>query len=59
MSARSARLSAVGFLLCIALPLTSISAEAPQPKPTRLESLLVAHDVRYAIHAHTQAERGR
>ena len=69
MSARSTRLSGVGFLLCILLPLTSIPAEAPLAAPaSRLEDLLTAHDVRYAIHArrasssdclHTEAERGR
>ena len=68
MSTRSARLSAVGFLLCMLLPLISFSADAPATPPTRLESLLTAHDVRYAIQAprasstdcvHTEAERGR
>ena len=68
MSTRSARLSAVEILLCMLLPLTSISADAPAATPTRLESLLTAHDVRYAIQAprasssgcvHTEAERGR
>jgi hypothetical protein len=50
------------------LPLISISADAPATPPTRLESLLAAHDVRYAIQARragstdcvpTEAERGR
>lgn len=51
------------------LPLTSVTADAPEPAATsRLESLLTAHDVRYAIQAqrassseclHTEAERGR
>ena len=50
------------------LPLTSFSADAPAPPLTRLEFLLAAHDVRYAIQAprarstecvHTEAERGR
>ena len=61
-------LAALG-LVC-SLPLTAIRADAPSPAaPTsRLESLLTAHDVRYAIHAprarssdclHTEAERGR
>jgi hypothetical protein len=68
MSTRSARLSAVGFFLCMLLPPTSIPANAPVTPPTRLESLLTAHDVRYAIQAprtnsrdclHTEAERGR
>lgn len=68
MSTRSARLSAVGFLLCMFLPLTSLPADAPSTTPTRLEFLLAAHDVRYAIQAprarstgceQTDAERGR
>ena len=68
MSTRSARLSAVGNLFCMLLPLTSMAADAPAITPTRLESLLTAHDVRYAIQAprasssaclHTEAERGR
>jgi len=68
MSTRSARLSAVGFLLCMLLPLISLSADAPATTPSRLESLLAAHDVPYAIQArrvnstecvHTEAERGR
>jgi hypothetical protein len=57
-------------LLCSLLPLTVIRADAPPaPAPTsRLESLLTAHDVRYAIQSprarssdclHTEAERGR
>jgi len=50
------------------LPLISFSADAPATTPSRLESLLTAHDVRYAIQAprasstdcvHTEAERGR
>ena len=68
MSTRSARLSAVGFLLCMLLPLTSFPADAPATTPKRLEFLLAAHDVRYAIQAPrtsstgcepTEAERGR
>ncbi|HEV8333729.1 MAG TPA: hypothetical protein VGQ22_20050 [Steroidobacteraceae bacterium] len=68
MSTRSARLSAVGILLCMLLPLTLIAADAPATPPTRLESLLTAHDVRYALQAprasssdclHSEAERGR
>ncbi|HKS58589.1 MAG TPA: hypothetical protein VJS12_25065 [Steroidobacteraceae bacterium] len=68
MSTRSARLSAVGILLCMLLPLISMAADAPAKTPTRLESLLAAHDVRYAIQAprasssecvHSEAERGR
>jgi hypothetical protein len=51
MSARSARLSAVGFLICILLPLTVPASH--------LDDLLTAHDVRNAIHQHTGAERGR
>ena len=50
MSTRSTRLSAVGFLLCILLPLVSPA--------NHLEDLLTAHDVRYAIHLHSEAERG-
>jgi hypothetical protein len=57
-------------LLCSLLPLTSIQADAPAAAnaATRLQSLLTAHDVRYAIHAprasssdclKTEAERGR
>jgi hypothetical protein len=50
------------------LSLTSIAADAPATTPTRLESLLAAHDVRYALQAprahssdclHSEAERGR
>jgi hypothetical protein len=50
------------------LPLPSLTADAPAATPTRLESLLAAHDVRYAIQTarasssdcqHTEAERGR
>jgi hypothetical protein len=50
------------------LSLTSIAADAPATPPTRLESLLAAHDVRYALQAprasssdclHSEAERGR
>jgi hypothetical protein len=50
------------------LPLTTIAADAPATTPTRLESLLTAHDVRYALQAprassrdclHSEAERGR
>jgi hypothetical protein len=50
------------------LPLTVIAADAPATPPTRLESLLTAHDVRYALQAprasssdclHSEAERGR
>jgi hypothetical protein len=72
MGTRSARLSLRGFavagLLCMLMPLTSVPADAPAAAPTRLESLLTAHDVRNAIHAprasssdrvHTEAERGR
>ena len=68
MSTRSARLSAVGILLCMLQPLTTIAADAPATTPTRLESLLTAHDVRYALQAprassrdclHSEAERGR
>ena len=68
MSTRSVRLVRVG-LVCTLLPLTAIQADAPETAPTsRLESLLTAHDVRYALHAprasssdclHTEAERGR
>jgi hypothetical protein len=60
-------LAALG-LLC-SLPLSAIRADAPATAATeRLESLLTAHDVRYAIQAprpkssdclHTEAERGR
>ena len=67
MSVRSSVLAALG-LVC-SLPPTSIPADAPvADAATRLESLLIAHDVRYAIHAlrpsssdclHTEAERGR
>lgn len=50
------------------LPLTSFPADAPATTRNRLESLLAAHDVRYAIQAprarstecvHTEAERDR
>jgi hypothetical protein len=68
MSTRSARLSAVGILLCMLPLLTTIAADAPAKTPTRLESLLTAHDVRYALQAprassrdclQSEAERGR
>ena len=69
MSTRLIRLLGMG-LLCSLLPLTSIQADAPAAAAaaTRLESLLTAHDVRYAIHAprasssdclQTEAERVR
>ena len=69
MSTRPIRLLWMG-LLCSLLPLTSIQADAPAAADavTRLETLLTAHDVRYAIHAprtgssdclQTEAERGR
>ncbi len=68
MSTRSIRLIGVG-LLCSLLPLTSMPADAPvAPATARLESLLTAHDVRYALQSrrlsssdclHTEAERGR
>lgn len=68
MSTRSARLSMMG-LVCTLLPLTCIPADAPvADQASRLEYLLTAHDVRYAIHAprassseclHSEAERGR
>jgi hypothetical protein len=58
----------MGFI-CTLLPLTAIRADAPAPAPTsRLQSLLTAHDVRYAIQTpraspsdclHSEAERGR
>ena len=72
MGTRSARLSVRGFaaagLVCTLMPLTSMAADAPAAAPTRLESLLTAHDVRNAIHAprasssnsvRTEAERSR
>ena len=69
MSTRSVRLLRVLGFVCTLLPLTAIRADAPATRPTsRLESLLTAHDVRYAIQAprarssdclHTEAERGR
>ena len=68
MSTRSIRLIGVG-LLCSLSPLTSMPADAPvAPAAARLESLLTAHDVRYALQArrassskclHTEAERDR
>lgn len=69
MSTRSVRLLGMG-LFCSLLPLTSIPADAPPATApeSRLESLLTAHDVRYAIQSprarssdclHTEAERGR
>jgi hypothetical protein len=74
MSTRSSFLSALEVaalgLVC-SLPLTAIRADAPAPAPaptSRLESLLTAHDVRYAIQVprasssdclHSEAERGR
>lgn len=72
MGTSSARLSVRGFaaagLVCTLWPLISVPADAPAAAPTRLESLLTAHDVRNALHAprasssdclHTEAERGR
>jgi hypothetical protein len=60
-------LAALG-LVC-SLLLIEARADAPAPAPqSRLESLLTAHDVRYAIQSprarssdclHTEAERGR
>jgi hypothetical protein len=60
-------LAALG-LVC-SLLLIDARADSPPPAPPfRLESLLTAHDVRYAIQAprarssdclHTEAERGR
>jgi len=72
MSTRSSFLTALELaalgLVC-SLPLTTLRADAPATAPTsRLESLLTAHDVRYAIQTprasssdcvHTEAERGR
>jgi hypothetical protein len=56
-------------LFCALLPLTAIRADTPAtPAASRLECLLTAHDVRYAIQGprarssdclHTEAERGR
>jgi hypothetical protein len=45
-------------LLCSLLPLTSIQADAPAAADvaTRLESLLMAHDVRTVIRAHDVRE---
>jgi hypothetical protein len=69
MSKRSVRLLMMVGIACSLLPLTSIRADAPAPTPAnRLESLLTAHDVRYALQAlrpslsdclHSEAERGR
>ena len=52
MSTRSTRLLVMA-LICTLLPLASMSADAPvgAVPPSRLESLLAAHDVRNAIHA--------
>jgi hypothetical protein len=72
MSTRSSFLSALEVaalgLVC-SLPLNATRADAPPPARTsRLESLLAAHDVRYAIEMprasssdclHSEAERGR
>jgi hypothetical protein len=72
MGTRSSFLSALELaalgLVC-SLPLTAIRADAPATAPgSRLESLLTAHDVRYAIQSprasssdclYTEAERGR
>jgi hypothetical protein len=69
MSTLPVRLLGMG-LLCSLLPATFIQADAPAAADvaTRLESLLTAHDVRYAIYAprasssdclKTEAERGR
>jgi hypothetical protein len=69
MSTHSIRLLVVLALLCTLLPLTATRADAPSTAPiSRLELLLTAHDVRYAIElprakasgcSHTEAERGR
>ena len=61
-------LAALAFIC--SLPLTDVRADAPAPAvpASRLESLLTAHDVRYAIQSpraktsdclHIEAERGR
>lgn len=56
MSTRSVRLLGMA-LLCSLQPVTSIPADAPAADPaTRLESLLVAHDVRNVIRAHEVRE---
>jgi hypothetical protein len=57
MSTRPVRLIGMG-LLCSLLPLTSIQADAPVAADlaTRLESLLMAHDVRNVIRAHDVRE---
>jgi hypothetical protein len=69
MSKRSVRLLMMVGIACSLLPMTLLRADAPAPAPAhRLESLLTAHDVRYALQAprpssrdclHTEAERGR
>ena len=69
MSTRSIRLVVVLALLCSLLPQTALRADVPSTAPQRrLETLLIAHDVRYAIQLpranasdclHTEAERGR
>ena len=56
MSTRSVRLIGMA-LFCSLLPLTSIPADAPVADvATRLESLLMAHDVRNVIRAHDVRE---
>jgi hypothetical protein len=56
MSTRPVRLLGMA-LLCSLLPLTCIPADAPAADPaTRLESLLMAHDVRNVIRAHDVRE---
>ena len=72
MGTRTSFLSALELLtlgFVCSLPLAAIRAETPAPAAqSRLESLLTAHDVRYAIQLprakskdclHTEAERGR
>jgi len=60
-------LAALG-LVCSLLLLDARADSPPPATPSRLESLLTAHDVRYAIQSprarasdclHTEAERGR
>jgi hypothetical protein len=72
MGTRTSFLSALELatlgLVCSLLLLDARADSPPPATPSRLESLLTAHDVRYAIQSprarssdclHTEAERGR
>ena len=51
-------LAALGLVCSLLLTDARADATPARTAQSRLESLLTAHDVRQAIHAPTQAERG-